>query len=375
MGKYNYYLVKGKQMIKFSYNNIKIAGIAVAVPDKKIEVDKFISQFGEDSVQKFKKMTGVVNLHFAEEKQTASDLGFVAARDLILQKKIDPSTIGALIFVSQSPDYKVPATAGVLHKRLGLPKNCLSYDINLGCSGYVYGLQAICSAMQSSNIKRALLIVGDTISKMVSPEDRSAAMLFGDAGSATLLEKAENSSPIKAAFRTQGEGYRAIVMQGGGFRNPTASPERCMWGDGNIRSDYDLYMNGTEVFNFTISEVPKLLNEFMVDDNKGPDDYDCLVLHQANLFILKQIAKKTKFSMDKVPVSIDDFGNTSVASIPLTFAKTYSNDITSNQLEVLMCGFGVGLSWGVLSAGINVNDIFPIIYTNEYFVEGGIIRD
>lgn len=362
-------------MIKFNFENIKIAGIAVAVPTKEVEIDSFAAIFGDESVQKFKKMTGVNKLHYADENQTASDLGYVAARQLMLEKAIDPLSIDAVVFVSQSPDYRIPATAGVLHKRLGLTKDCLAFDINLGCSGYVYGLQTICSCMQTSNINRALLIVGDTLSKLVSPEDRSSVMLFGDAGSATLLEKEENAPEIKASVRTSGEGYGAIIMHGGGYRNPTATSERYMWEDGNIRSDNDLFMDGTEVFNFTISEVPNLLKEFLESENSIPEEYDCLVLHQANLFILKQIAKKIKFPMDKVPISIDAYGNTSVTSIPLTLAKMYGGGYTKNEINSLMCGFGVGLSWGVVSAKINVSNILPIIYTDEYFPAGGFKRD
>lgn len=363
-------------MINFKFENIKIGGIAVAVPTKEVNIDSFIPNFGEESIRKFKKMTGVCKLRRADEHQTASDLGYVAAKKLILEKGIDLSTINALIFVSQSPDYKIPATACVLHKRLALSKDCLAYDINLGCSGYLYGLQTVCSCMQNSNINRALLIVGDTSSKMVSQEDRSAVMLFGDAGSATLLEKEENAPEIKASFRTKGDGYRAIIMQGGGYRNPVASSEYCLWEDGNIRSDYDLYMNGMDVFNFTISEVPNLIEDFMVVEGTNPEDYDCLVMHQANLFILKQVAKKIKFPMDKVPISINEYGNTSVTSIPLTLSKI-CNDRYANckEINTLMSGFGIGLSWGVMSARLKTSDVMPIIYSNECFLEGGIKHD
>lgn len=362
-------------MLHFEFYGVEIAGIATAVPTREVLVDSFADKFGSDAVQKFKKVAGINKLHWAGKHQTASDLGYVAARELLQAKKVDPTTIDALIMVTQCPDYKVPATACVLHKRLGLPTDCIAFDVNLGCSGYVYGLQILCSCMQTSNIKRALLIVGDTSSKSISPQDRSAIMLFGDSGSATLLEKNEEASEIVGAFRTDGTGYRAIIVQAGAFRNPNGSSEPCVWGDGNIRSDYDLYMNGTDVFNFSISEVPALLNEFMAYQGTSPDNYDCLVLHQANLFILKQVAKRTGFSMDKVQISLDDFGNTSVTSIPLTLSKNYGQMGPGEEIRALMSGFGIGLSWGVVSTRIKTENILPIVFTDEFYTEGGIMRD
>jgi 3-oxoacyl-[acyl-carrier-protein] synthase-3 len=163
-------------MIKFIHKNIKITGISTTVPVKVKKIDDFIGQFGDETVQKFKKMTGVQNIHISQENQTASDLGFSAAKSLIEKKKIEPSSIGALIFITQTPDYKIPSTSCVLQKRLYLSKDCVVFDINLGCSGYIYGLQTLCSIMNSSNIDKALLIAGDTLSKLISPEDRSAVM-------------------------------------------------------------------------------------------------------------------------------------------------------------------------------------------------------
>lgn len=362
-------------MIKFIHKNIEITGISTAVPVTEKRTDDFTGQFGDENVQKFKKMTGVEKIHISKSEQTASDLGFIASKHLLEKKAADPSSIGALIFVTQTPDYKIPSTSCVIHKRLGLSKDCVVFDINLGCSGYVYGLQTICALMNSSNITRALLVAGDTLSKMVSPLDRSAVMLFGDAGTATLLEKTGKDSEITSALRTDGNGYRAIIQQAGSYRNPLSSSERTEWPDGNTRSDFDLYMNGTDVFNFTISEVPGLINDFMQSENKTSEDYDCLVMHQANLFILKQISKRTKFSTDKTAVSIDLFGNTSVASIPLTLSHIYGNETENIEKKLLLAGFGIGLSWGVVSVKMSTDSIFPIIYSDESYDDGGIKHD
>jgi len=362
-------------MIKSKFENIKISGIACAVPKKKdILLEKYASTFGKDDVQKFSKMTGVASRHVTVQEQTASDLAYAAAEHLIKHKSIDASSIEVLIFVTQTPDYRMPSTACVLHHRLGLSKDCLAFDINLGCSGYVVGLQTISALMHSSNIKRGLLLVADTINKGIAPEDKSSCMLFGDAGAATLLEKRQDSPAIHTAMRTDGNGYKAIIIPAGAYRNMDVPKEKTLWGDGNIRSDYDLYMNGADVFNFTLSEVPILINEFMADANTTVEDYDALILHQANVYILKQIMKRTKFPKEKTPISMDRYGNTSVTSIPLTIADSYGS-ISNGGVRLLMCGFGIGLSWGVVSCVLETDDILPIIETDKIYMDGGISHD
>lgn len=176
-------------MAKFKLDGIKIEGVACAVPDNPVDTKTFYSKFGQKKVDNFIKMTGVEQTYRTFEEQTASDLCFVAAQNLIEKKKINPQDIGALVFISQTPDYFMPATACVLHKRLRLSQNCMAFDVNLGCSGWVYGLNIAGSLMLSSDIEKAILCFGDTSVKPVSPEDKSSAMLFGEAGSATLLSK------------------------------------------------------------------------------------------------------------------------------------------------------------------------------------------
>lgn len=362
-------------MIRSTFENIKISGISCAVPKtKEILMAKYSEEFGEDTVKKFSKMTGVTSRYISIKEQTASDLSYEAARSLIKQKDIDIETIGVVVFVTQTPDYRAPSTACVLHKRLELSKDCMAFDINLGCSGYVYGIQVLSSLMANSNIKRGLLLAGDTLTKLYGSEDRSSCMLFGDGGSATLLEKTEDVNNINVGLRTDGQGFKAIIVPSGAYRNSESSHESTLWADGNKRSDYDLYMNGTDVFSLTISEVPKLINEFMEETKTIPDCYDSFLMHQANLYILKQVAKRCKVSVDKMPVSIDRYGNTSVASIPITLADTYGNK-NDGIKKILMCGFGVGLSWGVVSVEINTENIYPIIETDNFYEEGDVSHD
>ena len=359
-------------MAEFELKGIGIKGISCAVPKNTVNNTEYYEKFGKEAVDNVIKMTGVVSSHRTLEEQTASDLCFVAARNLIENKGLDPAEIGALVFISQTPDYRLPATACVLHKRLGLSKNCMAFDVNLGCSGWVYGLNIVGSLMLSSNIDKTLLLFGDTSIKTASPEDRSSVMLFGEGGSATLLVRDENST-VKGELLTDGEGFKAIIMPSGAYRNRNGNPERIEQPDGTIRSDFDGYMNGTDVFSFTITQVPKMIKNFSAKEG-GLDQYDALILHQANLYIIQQISKKTKVPMEKIPLSIDRYGNTSGTSIPITLCDAYGEK-TAGDLHLLMCGFGIGLSWGVVDARIDCSDILPIAVTDEYYTEGGLSFD
>lgn len=354
----------------FKFENIKITAVSAAVPSQIVKVDDFAEQFGKEYVDKFKESTGIYQFRKSLENQTASDLCFSAAENIINKRCIDRNEIGAAIFVAHSTDYRRPATACVLHKRLRLNQDCVSFDINLGCSAFVYGLQVICSLMQNSTINKALLLVGETLTKMTNPKDKSVCMLFGDGGSAILLEKEKCSDGIKGVLKTDGEGYQAIIAPAGGFRNMHATHEDFVWDDGNIRNLYNTIMQGENVFSFTISEVPRTIKEFLQITNTNIDNYDCLAFHQANQFITKMIAKKIKANNSKMPLCLNKYGNPSAPAIPLVICDTYGDLDDNKELQFLMCGFGVGLSWGVCSASINVSNIYPIIESDEIFTEG-----
>lgn len=356
----------------FKFNNIKITGMASAVPRNIVKSLDYSETFGDEAVEKFINTTGVVEHRATHTNQTASDLGYVAAEEIINRNNIDRSEIGALIFGAHSTDYRRPATACVLHKRLGLSKECAAFDIGLGCSAFVYCVQAASALMQCSDIKKALVIVGETMTKMLNPEDKSAAMLFGDGGAAVLLEKTEDESEINGLLRSDGNGYRAIIAPAGGFRNMHASGEPMIWPDGNKRTLFNTNMNGVDVFSFTISDVPRAIKQFMKHNEKTVNDYDCFAFHQANKFIHKQLSKKLKIDESKMPLCLDRYGNTSAPAIPLTLCDAYGKDSQDREINVLMCGFGVGLSWGVLSAQINISDIYEVIETDDYFAEGVI---
>ena len=354
----------------FKFQNLKISAISTAVPKHEVKTDEYVERFGEEHINKFKEGTGICATRKSREHQTASDFAYAAAEDLLHRKQINREEIGALVFGTLSPDYRRPTTACVLHKRLGLSKNCAAFDISLGCSAFVYGLTTVCSMMQSSDINKALLLVGETVSKYANPLDSSMVMLFGDGGAAVLLEKTEDAAPIESIVKTDGTGYQAIIAPAGGMRNTNPPCEDITYEDGNVRNLYNSHMQGDNVFSFTISDVPRTIKEFLAKTETTVEDYDCFAFHQANRFILQMIAKKLKVDFEKFPIALDRFGNTSAPSVPMAICDRYGKESSNEEVNILMSGFGVGLSWGVCSAKVNVNDIYPIIETDEIFTEG-----
>lgn len=354
----------------FKFNNLKISAVATAVPTHVRKVEEFNEVFGEDHVRHFTESTGIKQFRQSAEHQTASDFCYVAAEKIVSEKAIERNSVGALVFVAHSTDYRRPATACVLHKRLGLNKDCAAFDISLGCSAFVYGLNVVCSMMMSSDIKRGLLLVGETLTKMVNEKDQAVRMLFGDGGSAILIEKEEGAAPIEGILKSDGNGFKAIIAPGGGYRNMNAPKDDFVWPDGNVRSLYNTIMQGEDVFAFTISDVPRTVKEFLDKTGTTIDDYDCLAFHQANQFISKMLCKKLKADPAKMPIALDRYGNPSAPAVPLVMCDAYGESSEDANLKFLMCGFGVGLSWGVCAAMVNIKDIYPIIETDEIFEEG-----
>lgn len=343
---------------------IKIAGIAAAVSNNWVSL-KETSDENVQVVDKFVKTTGVMGHWAASIKQTTSDFCYAAAERLIAEKGIKKSEIGVLVFVTQSSDYELPATGCLLQHRLGLSESCIAFDVNLGCSGFVYGVEIAGAILQNTESEYALLMVGDTSAREKSAKKKqklshSFSMLFGDSGTATLLKKDQAAKSIPVSLSTDGEGYKAIIRPYRGWRNPDV-PDGV---DGWSR------MDDIAVFNFANTEASAQILDYMEQTDTKPDDYDCLVLHQANMMILKRIAKKTGFSAEKNLISIDRFGNTSSASIPITLVDHYGELNEDKMIYALCCGFGIGLSWATAALELNVKDILPLVHTDDYFEDG-----
>lgn len=356
-------------MADLSYKHYAVLGISAAVPPRVRQSAEFVDWIGQEAVDKFVKTVGVVQGHIADEHMTAADLCACAGNRLLDELAIERDSIDVLLFVSQTPDYVAPSSACLLQYRLGLAEDCLAYDINLACSGFVYGLSAALGYLQTAGIRRVLLLCGDTVSKHCSPLDKGLAMLSADAGTALLLERNE-ASTADATFRlkTIGRNYRSLIVPYGGYRHRFGCAERTEREPGIVRSDYDGYMNGADVFRFSITEVPRLMKDFLSDHDLTAGDFDHCFLHQANLFIMNNIAKRTGLIPAQYPVSLDRYGNTGAASIPLTICDYHarSGSATANE-RILICGFGIGLSLGVGALSLEATRILPVAVCEEAF--------
>lgn len=355
----------------YKSNGIKIAGMTCVVPQNRVTVESFSSVFGEEIPAKFSAGTGIKAMYKALPEQTASDLAAAAAERLFEKTEINRDDIGLMILVTQSPDYRRPPSASVVQKRLNLPIDCSCMEINLGCSGFIYGLQTAMSLMTSSDMKYGLLMMGETASKLVDLHDKSIVMMYGDAGAAILLEKTSEDIGTTTLLRSDGSRFKAIILPAGGFRDMNPGHEKFMCSDGIERSLYDIHMDGTSVFSFSITDVPKALNDYLEYTGTSVSDYDAFVFHQANEFIIKQLIRKLKLKKDVVPISLDRYGNTGGISIPLTMCDAYGKT-PSEVKKILTAGFGIGLSWGVTSLSIDVGKIYPIAETADYYKEGKI---
>ena len=337
-------------MAIFSIQNIRMAGLAACVPKKEVSTldYKWVSV---KERQMLVKTVGVEKRRVAEQGTTTSDLCFVAAERLISDLGWDKNEIQLLIFVSQSRDFIIPSTSGILQDRLGLPHSCVAFDIGLGCSGWVYGLSAIGSMMHTTGLKKGLLLVGDISTLTASYRDKSTYPLFGDAATATALELDDTAAPMHFNLESDGSGYDAIIIPDGGLRNffSKKSFDYKNFGKGIYRSRFQIALNGIEVFNFALREVVPNVKKLLQELQKTTADFDYVVFHQANLLMNETIRKMMKIEKEKTPYTIQKFGNTSSASIPLTIVHQLREQITTRKVQLLTCGFGVGLSWGSIA--------------------------
>ena len=330
-------------------SGIRIAGVAAAVPDNVRYPSEWNGQFGADVVAEIVKNTGVQKRYISLPRMCCSDLCVAAAKRLLEEGNWTPGSIDAVIFLSQNPDYRLPCTAALIQRRLELPTECAAFDVNLGCSGYVYGLWLAGSLIAGGGMKRILFLSGDA-SRKSSSEDRSVGLLFGDAGSATIIERSEQIDTFTFVLGTDGRGANNLIIPAGGARNPSNESTRLSLpdGKGNFRSQEEVHMNGAEIFAFTLKEVPRMIERVLAASGKTIVNIDSVVLHQANKFMLEHLAKRIKIPAEKLPLSLGEYGNTSSASIPVTMIHCLREQLRSRRMELLLSGFGVGYSWGAV---------------------------
>lgn len=345
-------------MAFFSVNHIAITGLSCCVPANEV-FNKDFPYHTKKENQQFLETTGIEKRNIVKNGVTAADLCFKAADELLKSKKIDRSDITVLIFLSQTPDYKIPCTATILQNKLHLANTNIAFDINLGCSGYVYGLSVI-AAMLNVTKGKALLLVGDTSSTCINQEDKTTAPLFSDAGSATLLEYNKEASSMHFNLQSDGTGYDAIITRDGGARNPIDADSLRM-DEVTKRRAIDMHLDGIKVFNFSRKEVAPNILALLENNNIDEDILDYFLFHQANLFMNESIRKKLSLPKEKVPYSLKEYGNTSSASIPITMVHCLEDELNARSVKLVLSGFGVGLSWGSVYLELNRPTVLPML--------------
>lgn len=334
------------------FNETKIAGIVTCVPPLEKCIDDEVELFGGNvkQIERLKKTIGLNKRRVVDAQTTALDLCESAASQLLADRGIDASSIDALVCVTQTPDHLQPCNAAILHGRLGLSTTCAAFDVGLGCSGYVYGLWLGHLMIQAGGCQRVLVLAGDTLSRLVHPKDRAVAPLFGDGGSATLLERSDVERMAWFCLGSDGTGASHLIVPAGGARQPISDATKVEREDdaGNLRSDETLFMDGAEVFNFSIQVVPDSVRATLEYAGLEADSVDYFVFHQANRYILGNITKRLRIDPEKVPMhTVERYGNQSSASIPCAICNELSASLAgAERSRLLLSGFGVGLSWG-----------------------------
>jgi len=341
--------------LRSSLTNLRLSGVAVSYGEQKRRLRDEVALYGGDAsqVDRIARAVGLETRSVAAPGTTALDLGERAARRLLAGLDVDASSLDALVFVTQTPDHSQPANANLLHGRLGLTKSALALDISQGCSGFVSGLHYAGLLCGQGSAARVLLVCADTLSRVVNPRDRSVAPLFGDAGSAVLVERTGASAPWHFSLGSDGSMAESIQVPAGGFRQPfppapaaveSADPE------GNIRHPGNLRMDGAAVFNFSLREPPVAIRDVLSSAGWKPAEVDALVAHQANRFIVQTLAKLAGFKPEQAPIaSLARHGNLSSASIPAALASELGPALATKRHRLVLCGFGVGLAWGAVA--------------------------
>lgn len=323
------------------------------LPVQVLDNRRLAAEFPEWSVEKIEEKTGIRARHIASENETSADLAVAAAEKLFASGRARREEVDFLLFCTQSPDYFLPTTACLIQQRLGLARSTGALDFNLGCSGWVYGLSLAKALVESGQARVVLLLTGETYSKFIHPRDKSVRTLFGDGGSATVVRRQEEGTrgigPF--VFGTDGRGGENLIVPTGGFRHrpSAADTEELTDESGNVRSRGSLFMNGPEIFAFTLRVVPKAVRELLAKAELEMAQIDHFVFHQANRYMLEHLRSKLGIREDRFVYALLDVGNTVSATIPLALREAEGEGRLQSGDLVMVVGFGVGYSW---SAGL-----------------------
>jgi 3-oxoacyl-[acyl-carrier-protein] synthase-3 len=320
------------------------------LPEILVDNEKINAEHPEWSVDKIGAKTGIEKRYYAAEDQTSGDLAYIAAEQFFNKGIIEKNEVDFLILCTQSPDYFLPTTACILQDRLGLSKKIGAFDFNLGCSGFVYGLGIAKGLISSGQAKNVLLITAETYSKFINPNDKKNKTIFGDAASVTLISSQPATSAGKIlnfSYGTDGSGAKHLMVKNGGLRNIQKGDGKDVYvGDEFYSNDDYLFMDGKEIFDFTVFNVPGLVNDCISKNEISPEDVDLYIFHQANQFMLERARRMSKIPAEKFYIYIKDSGNTVSSTIPIALHHAMENNVIRKGNKVLLCGFGVGLSMG-----------------------------
>lgn len=336
-------------MAEWRIKNVSIRGVTGTVPNNPVKTVE-LGLFTQEEADIFDNTVGIKKRYLAAPDVCASDLCFDAATRLLEVLEWDKESVDVLVFGSVTGDYRTPPTSGILQHRLGLPNSTFVLDIPMGCCGSMYAINVAGNLLSQGNVKRALLLVGDTAMRMGSLQDKSRVPLFGDCGTAMALEYDESAEDIVIEFNTLGSGYRALMTPHGGFRN-MITPESFIqedFGNGIVRAPKDTLINGMDVFSFAISRPPISIKKMMEQLDLNADNVDYFLIHQANKLIVDRIVKKLKLPAEKVPYDLQEFGNLGGASIPMLMTYNIAEALRSRPLSLLCSSFGLGLTWGTM---------------------------
>ena len=327
----------------------KIKSVASYLPDQILSNESLAEEFPEWSVDKIFDKTGIKTRRIAAPDETCSSMAVNSCRNLFETNNISPESIDYILLCTQSPDYKLPTTACIVQRELGIPTNTGALDFNLGCSGYVYGLSLAKGLIETGQSKRVLLVTSEIYSRYINKRDKSVRTLFGDAATATLIEATNcpDEQISSFIFGSDGNGENNLIVPHGGSKNGISSSSFLEQPDnsGNYRAPCDLYMNGSEILTFTLKSVPKVVDAVLNNSGLNIQDIDKVVYHQANKFMLEKLRKKSKFTEEQFLLSYEDYGNTVSSTIPLGLEKAFKENKLQPNDKVLLCGFGVGYSW------------------------------
>ncbi|WP_394552738.1 3-oxoacyl-ACP synthase III family protein [Agromyces sp. MMS24-JH15] len=328
----------------------RIAAVDYYLPQEVLTNADLSAQFPEWSVEKIASKTGIHRRHISAADEFSSDLATAAGRKLFADHGIEPESIEYLIVCTQSPDFYLPSTACIVQEQLGIPTTAGATDITLGCSGYIYALGLAKGLIESGQVSNVLVITADTYTKFINPSDKSVRTIFGDGAAATLVLGDGAADAITAiTYGTDGSGAKALIVPSGGLRSGgSVQPKSDPAARSLEATQYDLYMDGPDIFNFTLDVVPSSVSKILEKAGLTEDQVDLFVFHQANAFMLEHLRKKLGVPAEKFFVALEDFGNTVSSTIPIALTEAERQGRLQPGMRVMLLGFGVGLSWGGL---------------------------